>query len=207
MIFRPKKPLIWVVLAVILIAIGLIFLVKPKTDNTSMNLILAPSIEYANLSLGGFINTNPKTTEVALFDATSTDPLLMLEITKDIQAKVASYGDKKISLYVPSASSSLHESAKDVIANYPNNNITFYFYEDFPFITEFNKTSIISLQKQLENETNYLLERVDLPIKSSVLRKKENSLTRLKTEASIYTKARCEDGACEVVFRVFRVID
>ena len=44
-----------------------------------------------------------------------------------------------------------------MILMYPKPNVSFYFYEDFPYVVRFNKTATTSVQKNIENETGFLL--------------------------------------------------
>lgn len=159
---------------------------------------------------------------------TSSDADLEQNMAQDIQALLASYGDKQISVYAPSIfgpkishpdHALLHRAFFDVAENYPKQNVTFYFYEDYPYVEQFNKTSVISVEKNLENDTNRIFDTVQIPLTARQVSKKENSLSaytsQIKafdaTQADLikddisFTQKRCGDTACEVVYKFFQV--
>jgi hypothetical protein len=91
------------------------------------------------------------------------------EITKDIQGLIASVGDKKVSIYAPAYftetstnpdHAAVHQAYIDVIRSFPKDTVAFYIYEDAPYAAEFAKTSAISVQKNIEDHTGLLLEKV-----------------------------------------------
>jgi LmbE family N-acetylglucosaminyl deacetylase len=158
--------------------------------------------------------------------STTTD--MELEMTKDIQALLAAYGTKPIAIYAPAIFTDtinhadhamLHRAVVSVMENYPNSNVDFYFYEDFPYIERFNRESVISLEKNLENNTDRIFNRVDVLLDSSDLKAKERAIAQYESQVKAfasqnmdiaahaleYTKNRCSNGqACEVVYKVFR---
>jgi hypothetical protein len=235
------------------VALVLIFS-RPKVDDSSVIIVLAPHYNDAALSVGGLLTTNTHPVVVATFFTneggspqatentralktlraeakdfgyqssdhrigTSSDEILIQEIGLDIQALLASYGDKKIAVYGPAIFDEkntdtdhalLHQAYMNVAMTYPEGAITFYIYEDYPYIEDFNKTSIISLNKNLENKTERLFIEEKIPLSVSNLRVKEKALkayelatTNVENNLS-YTRNRCgNDTACEVVYRLF----
>jgi LmbE family N-acetylglucosaminyl deacetylase len=112
----------------------------------------------------------------------------------------------------------LHRAYVDVMTQYPNKNVTFYFYEDYPYVARFNKEQPITLEKNLENDTNRLFDRVDIPLSNAEVRQKQKSLEAYPSQIKAfdalqfdvvtadidYTDARCGPGnACEVVYKLF----
>jgi LmbE family N-acetylglucosaminyl deacetylase len=284
MIFRPKKPLPFIIFFGILIALGIIFL-RPKQDDTAVTIVLSPHYDDAVLSLGGmlamkehpavvatFFTGEPETATTTPWDAqsgfsdshaaiearvkenvdalkvlgatvkdygyfdfqyrgsTTTDAELEQDIAEDIQALLAAYSDKTISVYAPAVFSpdlthpdhqALHNAFLNVVDNYPKDNITFYFYEDYPYIEQFNKQSVISLKKNLENTTGKIFEEMQIPLTTRATWNKARSLkayqSQVKAFAAVdrdilnasdaFTKNRCgSEMPCEVVYKLFRVI-
>lgn len=160
--------------------------------------------------------------------ATSTE--MRSEITKDMQRILASFGNKQVSVYGPSYFGELshpdhmlvYEAYVDLIKNYPDTqDVTFYFYEDFPYIVRHSQSAGISLQGLLEREAEFFLEQTPLFLnRLNVVQKKQSldaytehsSLPELSisslnvlTEAPRYTESRCqgeENSVCEMVYRV-----
>ncbi|MDQ3014373.1 MAG: hypothetical protein M3Q73_00735 [bacterium] len=114
---------------------------------------------------------------VELRDFAYTDPagndqasLVQTDISKDIQTLIASAGDKKIKVYAPAlytaeithpAHALLHNAFIDVVRSYPNENVEFYIYEDQPYAGTFFRSSPMSLQRNLENTSGLVIEKVD----------------------------------------------
>jgi LmbE family N-acetylglucosaminyl deacetylase len=163
--------------------------------------------------------------------ASSTEAELQQEIAQDIQALVASYGDKNVEVYAPSIflpdithpdHALLHRAFKDVAEQYPKKNITFYYYEDYPYVQAFTKESNISLEKNLENDTGRIFDEIHISLSSEEVSQKQSSLEKYASQSkaftaenvdivkntTAYTNSRCgNEGPCEVVYRLFRVID
>lgn len=112
---------------------------------------------------------------VELRDFAYNDPvdndqtLIQTDISKDIQTLIASAGDKKIKVYAPAiytaeithpAHALLHNAFIDVVRSYPNENVEFYIYEDMPYADLFFRSSPMSLQRNLENTTGLVIEKV-----------------------------------------------
>jgi LmbE family N-acetylglucosaminyl deacetylase len=162
---------------------------------------------------------------------TSTDAVLEQEMTQDIQALLAAYGDKNILVYAPAIFTPtithpdhavVHRAFLTVADSYPKDNVTFYFYEDYPYIAEFNRESVFSLSKNLENETQKIFTEERIIISSRQLRTKEKSLSKYGSQIKAfdaidqdiikndieYTKNRCgAESACEVVYKLFRITE
>ncbi len=163
--------------------------------------------------------------------ATSSEIELEQEVAQDIQALIASYGNKNIAIYAPAIFTPpithpdhalLHRAFKDVSEQYPKKNINFYYYEDYPYVQEFNKESQISLEKNLENDTGRIFDEIRIPLSSRQAGQKQSSLEKYASQSkafqaentdivkssTAYTKTRCAtENACEVVYRLFRVTD
>jgi hypothetical protein len=176
------KPYIFVGAAVaILIALWLIFFTQRKDDSTIV-VVLEAHAGDAEKALGAFIDVAEHTVVVKTFftDAisheapgTTTDPELLQDTTKDIQAVLAAYSDKKIEVYAPAIYNEtignkdqalLHEGFVDAVRNYPEDAsaINFYFYEDSEYTAAFNRVSVGSLMKNLEEKTEFVLEKITL---------------------------------------------
>jgi LmbE family N-acetylglucosaminyl deacetylase len=157
-----------------------------------------------------------------------SDSELESEITKDIQALLASYGDKTIDVYGPSIFTPtithadhalLHRAFLNVAKDYAKNTASFYFYEDFPYVARFNKESVISLEKNLENDSGMIFDKTTIMLSPNDVRAKENALERYASQSEAfkageqdivndstnYTNTRCEDTACEVVYKLFKI--
>ncbi|MBX4198012.1 hypothetical protein KW782_01615 [Candidatus Parcubacteria bacterium] len=89
--------------------------------------------------------------------------LLQTELSKDIQSLISSVGNKPIQVYGPAGQEIIRDALTDVIRNFPKDKVEFYFYEHEPFTREFNKTSVISLERHLENITQFALDKVEIP--------------------------------------------
>ena len=163
--------------------------------------------------------------------ATSSEEQLEQDVAQDIQALIASYGDKNVEVYAPSLFTSaithpdhalLHRAFKDVYENYPKKNISFYSYEDYPYVQEFNKESKISLEKNLENDTGRIFDTQSIVLTSKNVHTKESSLEKYASQSKAfavssidivkssteYTNNRCGTNVpCEVVYKLFRITD
>lgn len=139
-------------------------------------------------------------------------------IAVDIQTLIIAHTDKDVKIYAPSVFGTsttdadqeiIHNAFRDVAENYPKKNVSFYFYEDYPNIDQFNKSSVISLEKNLENETGKIYDQEKIELTNGDLRTKEKSLESLSsslTQSAIdFTKKRCGETACEVVYKLFKI--
>ncbi len=158
--------------------------------------------------------------------ASSSTLELEQEIASDIQALIASYGDKPLSVYGPAIfidpithadHAIVHQVYLDVAKNFPNPNVTFYIYEDYPYVDLFNKASVITLQRHLENELGSSLDPVTISLTRTQVNLKEKALSQYSSQAKAfdknhvdiadgsitYTTKRCgENKACEVVYKL-----
>lgn len=154
-------------------------------------------------------------------------------ITKDIQNLITSYGTTtQVVVYGPSVFKAditntdhklLFDAYLQVMQDFPQKNVTFRFYEDFPYILRFNKESVISLKKNLEIETGFLVSEVEIPLKSAEVNSKVGAIKKYASQvqafksqgqdilkdAENYTRTRCgnskSSSACEVVYEIFLV--
>lgn len=103
-------------------------------------------------------------------------------------------------------------------------NIRFFFYEDFPYVAQYQKTDKMSLKEFLEQKNQGLtLITTPLPVSTSSLEKKIASIdayasqekafaelgNNIKAEASDFTRTRCKANypawyACEVVYEILK---
>ncbi len=156
--------------------------------------------------------------------------LLAQNISKDIQALIASQAGN-VNVYGPADFGSgithpdhklLHDAYVDSIASFPKTNVSFYFYEDFPYIEKFNASSTHSIQNYLEQETGFLLEPTPVLLSDGQLAEKESRIgaydSQIKAldkseDASVLARAhdffknRCGNQesiqACEMTYKVF----
>ncbi len=152
------------------------------------------------------------------------------DLTKDIQALISSFGTSTINVYGPAVFTKaithpdhelVHNAFLDVAQNYPGDNVRFFIYEDYPYVERFNKEEVISLQKNLENNSGLYFTKIEIPLTSANVDEKINTLikytsqikafTSLKMdilqEARNYTNSRCESSLkkpCEVVYGINR---
>jgi LmbE family N-acetylglucosaminyl deacetylase len=155
--------------------------------------------------------------------------ILEQELAKDIQALIASYGQKTIYVYGPALfgpvithpdHALLHAAFLDVIRSFPNNNVHFYFYEDYPYVERYNREVVTSLKKNLEQDSQNLLTTTEIPLTGSDVKKKISALKRYVSQTEVikiedhidvikntetFTSTRCgSEGACEVVYEIVR---
>lgn len=158
---------------------------------------------------------------------------LELNITKDIQNIITSYGTTtKLVVYGPAIFSEdinnpdhkiVHEAFVQAIQDFPQSNVTFRFYEDFPYIERFNKESVISVKKNIENETGFLVKEEKIMLRASDVNSKVGAIGKYTSQvkafsaqgidilkqAEQYTSKRCIVGGspkpCEVAYEVFVV--
>jgi hypothetical protein len=245
---KTHKP--WLIAgALIAIIVGLIIVFSsPEKDSSKVIIVLSPHHDDASLALGGFLSEEKYPTVIAtFFTGTSTSKhkpfdaeivnlaypslvqprngddlsLEQLEITRDIQALLASYNDKVIEVYGPALFNIgsnqidhelLHRAFIDVSKSYPKKDINFYVYEDYPYTKNFNATSGISLEKNLELQSEVLVERINYPLNNSLIKAKEKVLSNYVSKTTVedvidMTERRCGNSACEVVYKIFRVTE
>lgn len=166
MISRSKISVLLGGVILILIVTGIIVFSIRKIDQGTIVIILAPNEDYASRALGEYIASVRYPVVIRSLDAE------IFGTTKDIQATLASYSGKHVEVYAPSyfgekignnEQRTIHKAFVDVVRDYPDDNASFYFYEDSPYTAEFNEQSVISLQKNIENSTGFLLEKLTLP--------------------------------------------
>jgi LmbE family N-acetylglucosaminyl deacetylase len=169
---------------------------------------------------------NSATKPSALELATSDE--LEQEIAKDIQALIASYQGKTVNVFGPALFKPginhpdhelLHKAYVGVANSYPATTTHFYFYEDYPYVELYNQASLISLKKNIENESGFVLTPIEISLNPGDVSKKLEALrkydSQIKTFTLVgrdivgglgdYTKNRCgENKPCEVVYEVFR---
>jgi LmbE family N-acetylglucosaminyl deacetylase len=145
-----------------------------------------------------------------------------------VQALIASYARKNISVYAPSIFSDdithpdhkvLHEVVADIAKDFPDKNVTFYFYEDMPYTIRFNKQALISVRKNIETIDELFLEPVNIALTKNELNQKMSAIgeyssqvkalnsygTDVKKDIKAYMTEHCEIApACEMVYKVIR---
>jgi LmbE family N-acetylglucosaminyl deacetylase len=158
-----------------------------------------------------------------------SDLELEKEITSDIQALISSYGTTtKIFLYAPAVYPSsiahadhtvVHNAFIDVMQSYPNSNVTFYVYEDFPYVQRYSEYAMHSLEKYLEDADSILVTEINMPLSEINILEKQKALAEYSSQVmplseSVkkniiqddieYTKKRCGSNACEVVYKIIK---
>lgn len=156
---------------------------------------------------------------------------LVEEMTKDIQGLMVSLGTTTpIVVYGPSDFGApvtnpdhklVHDAYVAALSDFPNPNVSFRFYEDFPYIHNFNKSSVISIRAYLEKETGkFLVEKpatlglADLREKLGMIRAYASQVkafgtypTDIVKEAEAYFSGRCSAAQlqrpCEMTYEVF----
>ena len=151
-------------------------------------------------------------------------------IEKDIEAIMAQYPSRQISIYGPAVYDDkvtdpdhkiLHEAFMAEAKKNKNANIQFLVYEDFPYISEFSQGNPGSLKGYLESAENINLEELDIAIDQAGLAKKAkgikdyvSSVTAFSAQkvdiASLsekFSRGRCKAShpdwyACEVAYKV-----
>jgi LmbE family N-acetylglucosaminyl deacetylase len=164
--------------------------------------------------------------EDAQYRLKSSNEDLESEISRDIQALIASYNGRDISVYGPAIFNSkinhpdhvlLHKAFIDVARDFPQKNVSFYFYEDYPYVKKFNEASIVSLEKNLKKDTGFIFDKINYYLSDSDVDYKMSSIklypSQIKAsnyfgidivaEDRVYTSTRCT-RACEVVYKIFR---
>jgi LmbE family N-acetylglucosaminyl deacetylase len=156
------------------------------------------------------------------------DGALQAEISKDIQQLIASVGDKQIRIYGPAYFTEaithpdhalIHRAFIDVAKGYPRDNVSFFIYEDFPYVVRFNRESVVSLEKNLENTDEYIYTKVPRELRASEVSDKITVLKYYTSQLKAfqdrgidivaaveeYTKNRCGiNKACEMVYQIPR---
>jgi LmbE family N-acetylglucosaminyl deacetylase len=153
-------------------------------------------------------------------------------MARDIQALIEriARGASSVAVYGPSIFTEnithpdhklLHDAFTDVARSYPNKNVDFYYYEDYPYTQNFVRESSISLKQNVENDTGFQLSEVDIPLRPDDLTKKIDALKHYSSQLEAYvhqepafnivnadqgyTRTRCgQQTACEVVYKVAR---
>jgi hypothetical protein len=157
-----------------------------------------------------------------------SDTELESDIAQDIQALIASFNGKSVYVYGPSIftpdttdpdQAILYDAFVDVATDYPTTAVHFFFYEDYPYINDFNGASTQSVEQTDENDSQLLLDRVDTPLtKSDVIKKAKAindypSLVEGFSKMNVdvvqsdeqYTNSRCGAGsACEATYEVMQ---
>jgi LmbE family N-acetylglucosaminyl deacetylase len=163
------------------------------------------------------------------YGRSGNDTDLQTEISKDIQTLLVSLGDKKIKVYGPAYFNEsithqdhglVHKAYIDVARSFPGNNVEFYIYEDFPYVERFNREVVFSLEKNLEQEDDIFVQKVEIPLSRNDVSTKIESLAEYKTQIKAiestqldimaaskrYTENRCGSvagkSACEVVYKI-----
>lgn len=156
---------------------------------------------------------------------------IQTEISKDIQTLLVSIGTKNIKVYGPAYFTDtinhadhalVHKAFIDVARSFPHDNLEFFVYEDYPYIERFNREVVWSLEKNLEDETQLVVEKVEIPLTRTQVDQKIEALKKYNTQiksfqsvqldiintAKNYTEKRCgpteKPITCEVVYKVFK---
>ncbi len=153
--------------------------------------------------------------------------ILESTIAQDIQALLVANTGRAVNIYGPSTFGApaemthpdhqiLHDAFTDVAQNFPAKNVRFFYYEDYPYVTHFASTSVISLQKYLENSTGFSLNEIDIPLSAGQVAAKISALKQYGSQIQAftsdgkdliggskkYTSTRCAGQACEVVYQI-----
>ncbi len=158
---------------------------------------------------------------------TATDDELVADISKDIQILLAAHsGYAHIDVYGPATfgpgithpdHAILHQAYLNVAKDYPNTAINFYIYEDFPYVTRFNRDVVKSLQGYMEDADEIYLERQQIDLTEKQVNTKLKAIVEYKSQvkafasyqtdiikaAETYTTQRCDasgEKPCEVVY-------
>ncbi|MBA3550613.1 hypothetical protein H0W32_00155 [Patescibacteria group bacterium] len=215
---------------------------KKQAENTVPILVIAPTVDAAIQSLGGYLLQSKNPVHIAVFfgqnQQISTSSLeiqnkeitihnfsyadlgteseaeraeLQGEITLDIQSLVASFGDTEALVYGPAYFTEdttsqdiafLHVGFLNMAQGYPKDSVRFFMYENYPEAEQYMKTSVASLQKNLEDRIGTVLTKIQIPLKEKdVEEKTEGSGGAIKE----FTETRCGTEprqACEVVYEL-----
>ena len=161
------------------------------------------------------------------YSHTQSDEDLIVDISKDIQLLLAAYsGYAHIDVYGPATFGPgvthpdhqlLHRAYVNVAKDYPNVEINFYIYEDFPYVTRFNKDVVKSLQGYMQDVDGLYLERQQIDLSKRNVTAKLKAIGAYKSQvkafasyhtdilkaADTYTTNRCDKSGekpCEVVY-------
>lgn len=177
MIFVSIIKRFWVVIliAVLVIAGVVIFNIYKRNviREQTVIIVLSPHADDAEMSLGGFLKENRHPEVILPIFVGDERGLTRQEIAKDIQALIASYSGKNVEVYGPAAFPEaiadpqhmlVHEAFIDVAGLYPEAPVRFFIYEDRPYIEAFNKTSLHSLERYIEDMDGIFLTAHKLPV-------------------------------------------
>ncbi len=245
---KRKVPVVSVIV-LILLAVGIYGYTRystHKVENSVPILVVAPTIDSAIQSLGGYLLKSKNPVHIAVFfeenQLTATSSLtiqekefivhhfsypqgvsgeeadraeLQGEMTIDIQSLVASFGDVGTHIYGPAyftetttsdSIAFLHIALLNVAQGYPKDSVRFFMYENYPEVEQYMKTSVASLQKNLEDRIGIVLTKIQLPLSNSDVERKVGANTQgNKFALQEFTETRCGTEpqiACEIVYEL-----
>ncbi len=163
------------------------------------------------------------------YDPSRSSEKVQKSIEKDIENLIALYPKRQIKIYGPSIFTEkithpdhrlAHQAFYNVFLKHKDSNlISFYFYEDFPYINLFEKENSISILQFLQNiYPEVKLTTMTIPLSKKTLKQKLSHLAKYSSQmralsphksllltAKVFMINRCKAEklfACEVVYQI-----
>ncbi|MES2436683.1 MAG: hypothetical protein V4519_01620 [Patescibacteria group bacterium] len=152
-------------------------------------------------------NTSVQLVKLQYSERDGTPEEISISLSQDIQALISGNKDKIVSVYAPSYFTDditpkehaiVSEAFRNVASNYPDMNVQFYVYEDFPYINQFNLSSVVSVQRHIENTFDIRFTKVEIPL---------TKVPEGSESIRAYKQTRCGENpnrACEIVYKLER---
>jgi len=190
---------------------------KRSVENTNaLNLLGVQGLDYS------FVDFQYRKVGQSAGQSTTT----LNELSTSIEELIQKNKSDKINIYGPAFFGDvithpdhklLHEAFMEVAKLYANNsNISFFMYEDFPYIQDYNKKNTDSLKSFIEKNDQVSLVPISLKISASDVLLKEQALLKYTSqikafntlsedivgESKAFTSTRCGKTACEIVYKI-----